>query len=51
MSKEVLSYPWSTFISDVGGLMGGLLGVSVWGLMVLVKDVAQALMKRVCKEK
>lgn len=36
---EVLGYDWNTFISDMGGSLGFLLGLSVIGALSLVEQI------------
>ena len=44
--QEVLEYTLSDLLSDVGGMMGLFLGMSIWGLANDIKALIQALLTR-----
>ncbi|KAI4456294.1 amiloride-sensitive sodium channel-related [Holotrichia oblita] len=46
--KEVLGYDWNLFLSDLGGSLGFLLGISVLGLVNMFEETVNILL---CKRK
>lgn len=46
--SEVIGYDWNLFLSDLGGSLGFLLGISVLGLVNMLEEVVNILL---CKQK
>lgn len=44
--EEVLGYDWNVFLSDIGGSLGFLLGLSVIGALGLVEQIILVVFRR-----
>ncbi|KAJ8923288.1 hypothetical protein NQ315_001845 [Exocentrus adspersus] len=43
--SEVVGYDWNQFLSDIGGSLGFLLGLSVIGLISMIEEICQILFR------
>lgn len=49
--NEVISYDWNVFLSDIGGSLGFLLGLSVIGVITVFEELIQMIYKYCNKKK
>lgn len=43
--EEVIGYDWNSFLSDLGGSLGFLLGLSVLGMITMAEQVVNTIIK------